>query len=297
MKPKITFLGPVGATFSHDAYVALAEIFGAPQVADSESESNCIPASSNAEIIKTVIAHGGYGAIAMETRAQGRVTEPLESFIELLQSYGKNENCPLQVAGAVRLKLHFCLMVQKGMSKSSVSRIIAHPKALGACKNRIAENAMPTLEVSSNGEAARLVAEDERYADCAALGPKSAALKYGLDILDNAFEDSEAITAFFLLTPRSTAVADGRKKGEVERALIVFSISHDSGSLVNALLPFKEEKLNLVQIHSVHVKEYIYHFAIEVEMKDIEREAFDRALAAFAKQTKQHLLFGPFKVV
>ena len=71
----VTFLGPVGATFSHDAYDMLAEIYDAPQVIADGAHTNCIPASVNTEILKLIAQHGGYGAVAMETKAEARVTE------------------------------------------------------------------------------------------------------------------------------------------------------------------------------------------------------------------------------
>jgi hypothetical protein len=89
----ITFLGPVGATFSHDAYTLLSEIYLVPQL-EIGAYSNCIPASANGEILGLIARHGGYGTIAMETLAEGRVAEPLESFIDLLRSYKTIRECP-----------------------------------------------------------------------------------------------------------------------------------------------------------------------------------------------------------
>ncbi len=288
---KITFLGPVGATFSHDAYNILADIYVAPKFIDYA------PAITNGEILKMVGKHGGYGAIAMETLAEGRVAEPLESFIELLKDYNA-QTIPFHVIGAIQLKLHFCLMAQKGQTKESLrernAKIVAHPKALGACKDHIAQTGLPTEGVNSNGEAARLVAEDSNYATYAALGPQSAAGKYSLSVLDSTFEDRDAVTTFFLIGPKThTTVV-----GEDNRVLIVFELPHTSGSLVKALHPFEEEKLNLIQIHSVHRSNRTYDFAIEIEVKKSkgELEAFDRALEKFIKVTQRYICFGPFTV-
>ena len=285
----ITFLGPVGATFSHDAYDILADIYGAPNV----TGMNCIPASSNGEILKLIQQHSGYGAIAMETLAEGRVAEPLESFIELLKSYPDTAKCPFCIVGAIRLKLHFCLMVRSGISKSDIVGVIAHPKALGACKGRIAALSIPTTNASSNGEAARLVAEHVEYARYAALGPRSAAEKYGLEILDEAYEDREAITTFFLIAPMSHQMSVGTQN----RVLVVFKLPHTSGSLVRSLQSFEREGLNLIQIHSVHAGNHAYHFAIEIEVALDQLEAFSRAMEAFRKYVDQCLSFGPFEVL
>ncbi len=285
----ITFLGPIGATFSHDAYDILAEIYDAPKV----NAVNCQPAVSNGEILRLIQQHDGYGAIAIETLAEGRVAEPLESFIELLKTYSSMSECNFRVVGAIRLKLHFCLMVQPGISESEISRIVAHPKALGACKGRIANKALQTTDASSNGEAARLVAESDEYLSAAALGPKSASGKYGLKVLDEAFEDGEAVTTFFLIAPASHHVSVGKEN----RVLIVFKVPHSPGALVRSLLPFEQEGLNLIQIHSVHAGNHTYNFAIEIEIKENELESLNRAMVGFKAFVDSYLCFGPFEVL
>lgn len=233
---KITFLGPVGATFSHDAYNVLAETYDAPKAIAEGQDKNCIPASTNGEIIKSILLHRGYGAIAMETLAEGRVAEPLESFIDLLKRYKKTEECPFHVIGAVKMRLHFCLMARKDLRHgSSILKVVAHPKAFGPCKGMLFANGLSFIEAKSNGEAARLVAESEEYSDCAALGPQSAAEKYDLKVLVKAFEDSSAITTFFLLGPKEHKVSVGKEN----RVLIVFKAPHKPGSLVRSLMPFE----------------------------------------------------------
>ena len=278
-KHKITFLGPIGATFSHDAYNALAGIYGAPAV----TNENYVEAKNNGEVLRLIAKHGGYGAIAMETLAEGRVAEPVEAFIETLQY----DECTFHIVGAVQMKLHFCLMAREG---AEVCGIIAHPKSLGACKGKIQ---WPTASAPSNGEAARLVAQNTEYATHAALGPRSAAEKYDLKILDEAFEDKEAITTFFLIAPKDHTVATGKKN----RALIVYKVLHKPGSLVDSLIPFKTEGLNMIQIHSVHAGNGVYHFAIEVEVGENEMDKWQRAMKVFESSVEKHFTFGPFEVL
>lgn len=289
----ITFLGPVGATFSHDAYDILAEIYGAPKTECSGPEINCIPASNNREVLGLIAKHGGYGALAMETLAEGRVAEPLESFIELLGPYGNEKPCPFHLVGSIKLKLHFCLMARKEVSAKLINRIIAHPKALGACKMRVASMGVPTMDASSNGEAARLIAESNDHAFSAALGPRSASQKYGLQVLAQEYEDQEAITTFFLVAPKEHKVSIGKKN----RVLIVFKVPHKPGSLVRALQSFEQENLNLIQIHSVHAGNLTYNFAIEIDVEEGSLNAFKRARQTFESCVEKHLTFGPFEVL
>lgn len=283
----ITFLGPVGATFSHDAYIALAEAYDAPRI-----ENNTLsPAHKNGEILRMLCAHRGYGAVAMETRAGGRVAEPLESFIDLLKDYD-DDTCPITILGATRMKLHFRLMARRNMRLTEIKGIIAHEKAIDACKARIQAAALTAIEASSNGEAARCVAENSEYAAFAALGPGSAAAKYGLIILSDAYEDKEAVTTFHLVGPRTNA----SRIGAHNRALLVFGLKHEAGALVHALTPFEREGVNLVQIHSFHVGENTYNFAIEVEATQDDLPRLATAIESFKGKVERYIIFGPFEI-
>ncbi|OIO31539.1 MAG: hypothetical protein COZ49_03715 [Candidatus Yonathbacteria bacterium CG_4_10_14_3_um_filter_47_65] len=290
---KVTFLGPARTTFSHCAYDILAELFGAPEVIRNGTEANYIPSIANKDVLPTIIERRCYGAIAMETLAEGRMTDELEGFIRLLGMYRRNDECPFHVIGAIQLKIHFCFMARHGVGLASVSKIMAHPKALGACKKSVATLDVPTLGVTSNGEAARMVAMDDEYAMCAALAPRSAAEEYGLDVLIDRFEDETAITTFLLIAPKAHPVTTADKN----RILVIFSVPHKAGSLVRALLAFDMEEMNLVQIHSVHVGNHTYHFAAELEVEHDQMDAMKRAMHEFGSRVERYLSFGPFAVI
>jgi len=284
---KITFLGPFGATFSHDAYNVLAELYGAPKA----TEYCYYPASSNSEILKIITGHSGYGAIATETLADARIDENLGEFAGLLDA--TQASIPFCIAGAIQLELHFCLMARHDISLDSISRVVGHNKAYGVCKENIARLGAAFVRVDSNGEAARLVAESEEYRLSAALGPRSAAQKYGLSILNDTFEDARAVTTFFLLAPSSHEIATTEKN----RLLVAFKSPHKPGGLAYSLLPFAEEGLNLTHLYSSHSSNLTYNFVIEVEVGAHEIRAVDRAMEKFRKHVDKHLSFGPFPVL
>lgn len=276
----ITFLGPYGATFSHEAYDALSKSFNAPKVTENSYRS----ASSNDEVLKLVIEHGGYGAIAFETLAEGVLVETFDSFINLLRTYKTQQECPFHVIGGIQMELHFCLMAYQ---EENIEKIIAHPKALGACKNNIDRMGWQTIAASSNGEAARLVAESDECKNYAALGPKTAAEKYGLKILNNAFEDKKAITTFLLVGPKSHPIGQGKNN----RTIIIFDIPNTPGSLIKTLTFF--EKFNVTKIHSAYAGGGNYSIGLEIESSHSELQ---EALLKFKRFVQTNLIFGPFPV-
>lgn len=290
MEPSITFLGPAGTTFSHDAYVKLASMYRAPTILPDLS--NCSPASNNGEILSKIIDHGGYGAVAMETVAEGRVDQTLESFIDLLSKFPKTTSSPIGILGAVKLGLTFCLMGRPGITTNKAHGIISHPKSLGACANRIKKTGLATATANSNGEAARLVAHSQEYANFLAIGPRSAAQSYNLEVIESGFEDSLAHTTFFLIGPRQDRV----HIGNLIRCLIVFEIPHVPGGLLKTLEILAGHNLNMIQIHSMHVGNRTYHFAVETEGHLNTLGATNQALKEIAESTPKCLTFGPFQV-
>ena len=286
---KVTFVGPYGATFTHNAYVALAKAFGAPSV----TPECYVPVSTNGEVLETIVRHGGYGALAMETLAEARVTESLDSLVRLLRRYASLEECPVRILGAVAMRLHFCLMAREGVWLADVAKVVAHPKSFGPCEAHLKELGVPRESVSSNGEAARLIAEDPSYASAAALGPRAAAEHYGLRVLAEAFEDEEAVTTFFLIGPPSHPPATGQNN----RVLLIFKVPDESGALLRILAPLAEEHLSMSQIHSVGVGKGEYHFVIEFGTRATQLATVEGVLEKIRTQVEEHLFFGPFQVL
>ncbi|MDD5721416.1 MAG: prephenate dehydratase domain-containing protein [Candidatus Pacebacteria bacterium] len=289
---RITYLGPQGATFSELAYIELARLFGAPSLNVGE----IVLAGKNQDVLPLVFNHGGYGAIAMETDAEGRVDGPVNTFIQLLRNCETSEDCPITVIGAIKMPISFALMVRPGVQKKDIRTVVAHPKALGACRNMVnclVSDQEKIIESDSNGLAAEDVATKQKFSQAAALGPRVAADRYGLQILEEACEDSPATTTFFLLGPKSRP----QVMQEVNRSLLVFRVKHEPGSLVKTLLPFSDAGLNLRQIHSLYTGKGQYDFAVEIECGKDQEEDLVRAMYGSMRHMMCYVLFGPFPVV
>lgn len=284
-----TVLGPIGSTFSFAAWPYLVEHFNAPD----GDEVNCIPAVVNPDILKTVLSHGGYGAIAINTQCGGKVQDSTESFGGLLQKYSSNDVCTFTVIGAVRLTLNFCLMARPGFDLATITGIISHKMGLIACGDLIKMFNVKTVQASSNGAAAETVATNDAYAHFAALGPNTAAEKFGLDILSEHVESEPAYTTFALVGPKQHTVAHA----DNNEAIVVFNTGNHPGALVDALSAFKDNGLNLSHITSTHVANGSYNFTVGVKIPRSKILAFNRAAALIKIRSLSCLCFGPFPVI
>jgi prephenate dehydratase len=291
-EPYITCLGPPGTTFSEQAYHWLATAYDAPKLVCDGPMRNCVPARANTEVLRRIAEHGGYGTIAIATQAKGHVDKVVYSFGRLLQEYAA-DTCPFHVVGAVRHRIHFCLMARPGIALTEIDTIIAHTEAIEPCKGNIRALAVRTEEADTSGEAARRVAELDTYRLSAALAPQSAADTYGLSVLNAAFEDTPAHTTFLLLAPKKHRVS----VGICNRVLLVFKLSHVPLAMVNALKPFGETGLNMTMIHDIPVPGELYDFMIELDVPESKVGAYQEALLVAARFMEVHISFGPFEVL
>lgn len=284
---KVTFLAPYGATFTHDAYMLLSERYGVPKA----NSVSYVPVAHNRDVLPALLEHHGYGTVAMKTMAEGRNDEPVESFINLLRTFPNNTNCPLAVVGLVRMPVHFHLMRRAEYRDTPLTQVLAHTKALGACQAQLAQLGVEVCDVSSNGEAARLVAESDEYAMAGALGPRSAADMYRLAVLREGLEDRPAVTEFVLIGPQThTAVS-----GDSNRAFLIFEVPHHPLALCKVLEVIGREEFNLLHIHSVHVEGDTYHFMAEVSVPGAGLSEFGLVVSNLREYTTRQLVFGPFE--
>ena len=292
---KHVYLGPSQVTFSALAHAKFLKLFQLPSVT-SEDE---ILAESNEQVLPLITKHAGLGVIAMETEAEGRIDQPINSFVQLLQGYKNEESCPFEVIAALRMSVSFALMARPEVPLDQIKTVIAHPKALGACKTRLSAYGMTNfVEADSNGKAADEVARNPAYAHAAALGPEIAAAKYGLKILENCCEDQPAFTTFFLLAPKvRKPLTEQKVLSEINRSLLIFRVNHRPRALVNVLEPFADAELNLRQVHSYYVGKGQYDFALEIDSTGIESQVHAQAINKAKKYMDRHILFGPFPVL
>jgi len=287
---KITYLGPSGTTFSALAYVKLAELFGAPGLVDGEESL----AGTNEEVLSLVIEHGGWGVVAMETMAEGRVEGPVNSFLRLLDCHQTAETCRTKIVGAIEMPINFALMAQSGVAIRDIDTVVTHIKSFGACKNKIQALGAKFVESSSNGQAALDVANKPTFAKAAALAPKTAASKYGLQILEEAFEDRLAVTTFFLLGPKINPPVS---LGKVYRSMLVSRFKNRPGSLVEVLIPFATARINLRHVRDYYTGGGQYDFVCQFDCHGDQVVDHARAMGEASKHMERHILFGPFPVV
>ncbi len=238
----IAYLGPQG-TFSEAAAV---KHFGhATQGMACASIDDVFRAVERGE------AH--YGIAPVENSTEGAVNRTLDLLL----------SSPLKICGEVMLRVRQCLMRVRGGGEGmdGIEVIYSHAQSLGQCHEWLSQNlrGVKTIEATSNGEAARLAAENP---DAAAIAGEIAAERYGLYIVAHDIEDEANNTTRFLVLGREQTAPSGRDKTS-----LVLSAHNRPGALLELLAPLASHNIGLSKLESRPARngawEYVFYVDID----------------------------------
>jgi chorismate mutase / prephenate dehydratase len=225
---KIAFLGPQG-TFTQ---AAALKHFG--------HSVKSVPMASIDEVFREVesgAAH--YGVVPVENSTEGMVNSTLDSFMR----------STLKICGEVELRIHQHLLVKETVAAKKITHIYSHEQSLAQCRqwlNRHLPHA-ERISVSSNAEAARMVAEGD-VSDgqaVAAIAGDMAAELYQLTRLTEKLEDQPDNTTRFLIIGSDAVPASGDDKTS-----ILVGTRNKPGALYQLLAPFQRENISLTRVET-----------------------------------------------
>jgi chorismate mutase / prephenate dehydratase len=253
---RVAYLGPP-FSFTH---LAAIERFG--------ESADLIPVNTIAAVFEEVNrGHADYGIVPIENSTDGRIVDTLDMFTRL----------PLRICGEVQLSVHHNLLSR--CPRSEIVEIYSKPQALSQCRDWLARN-MPQarlIEVTSTSTAAQL-ARDKPGA--AAVASQQASIEYDLQIAAEKIEDNEHNITRFAIIGDDVAKPTGK-----DRTAILLQIPHKPGSLGDALVAFKQNKINLTWIESFPLRgaESGYLFFL-----DFEGHAGEAKVARTLKELEKH---------
>ena len=263
---RVAYLGPE-FTFSH-----LAAIEGFGQSAE------LVPVGTIAAVFEEVErGQAQFGVVPMENSTDGRVSDTLECFAR----------SHVRICAGLPLRIHHCLL---GIgARDDLRTVYSKPQPLSQCRNWLARH-LPNVglhEVGSTAEAARRAKDDPRSA---AVASAQAGIHYGLPVLVRNIEDNaDNVTRFAVISSRS-----GNHTGHDKTALL-FEISHEPGTLADALVIFKRNRLNMTMLESFPIPGSLgrYLFFLEFEGHQDDANA-RRAVAALSKNAMRIEVLGSY---
>lgn len=269
---KFGFLGP-GGTFTEEAVAKY------PPAA----EAILIPYPSIPEVIMAV-AQGQVqeGIVPTENSIEGAVNVSLDMLVHQVD---------LQVKYEVVLPVQHNLLARPGTKIEDVEIVYSHPQALAQCASFTNERLKGAAvhSTSSTTVAASLVAESQEK--WAAIGTKTAAQLYGLQILVEGIQAVNDNYTRFLVLAQSDHPPTGQDKTS-----IAFAQQKDQpGGLYSIMGEFALRNINLTRIESRPTRkmlgEYIFFLDLEGHRKD---EIVREALEQIAKKTTFFKILGSY---
>lgn len=258
--PCVAYLGPQG-TFSE---LAMLKRFGSSALPQ--------PCGSIDEVFRAAESERvDFAVVPVENSSEGAVSRSLDLLLAT----------PLLIVGEVSIPVHLHLLAL-GTTLEGVTRVLAHPQALGQCVAWLNQNA-PHLErvsVASNAEAARQASLDPRVA---AIASDQAAVRYGLLTVAPLIQDDAHNRTRFLVLGRHAS----RRSGQDKTSLIL-SVPNRAGAVYEMLAPLARNGVSMTRFESrpARTGAWEYHFFV-----DVEGHADDANIAATLKELQATCAF------
>ena len=169
----------------------------------------------------------------------------------------------LHISNVYDLSIRHQLMAAPHATIETVKNVCSHPQALQQCADFIRRNDLEPIACANTAVAAKQVA-DSGDPTLAAIASEETARLYGLQILQRNINESAWNTTRFAVLTR----ADNRPTDIVGmRTMLFFSVSHQSGSLAEAISIIGKHGFNMLSLRSRAQKDLLwqYYFAVEME--------------------------------
>lgn len=264
---KVAYLGPEGTYTQAAVYKHFGHAVGS------------LALTAIDEIFREVEAgNADYGVVPVENSTEGVVSHTLDQLV----------GSPLAICGEVSLAVHHHLL-SNAANLAGVKRVVAHAQSLGQCRSWL-DTHLPNVmreAVASNGEAARMVANESQSA---AIAARAASSLYDVPVLASNIEDEPNNTTRFLVLGRQQVPPTGS-----DMTSIMVSIRNQPGMLHRLLTPAAEAGVDLSRIESRPSRRaaWDYNFFIDLE-GHVQEERVRQVIEAIEAQAAYLKILGAY---
>ena len=195
--------------------------------------------------------------IPIENSVEGSVSVTLDELAN-----GKR----LVIVDEVALPVRLALMARPGTGMAGIARLASHPHALAQVRRYLAEE-LPDATIipaTSTAGAAEALTHEPAMWD-AAVAPRLAADRYGLEVLAENIGDTEDATTRFVMVRLPGAIPE--PTGADKTTLSLFMRLDQPGALMAILNEFAVRGVNLTRIESRPTRKALgdYFFSVDLE--------------------------------
>jgi len=250
IKKKIAYLGPPG-TFTEEALDKFIKDL---------SQVRKISFPTVADVIRSVDrGEADEGLIPMENSIEGSVN--ITQDILTFESEAK-------IIGEVTIPVKHSLIGKKNIKLDNIKKVISHPHATAQCRKFLSTNLKGAEIIAANSTAEAVKILKEENDDIAAIGTKTAAKIYDLEIIENDIEDNKDNKTRFVFIGNSIQTKTGNDK----TSIVCFLKEDRPGSLYNILKEFACRNINLARLESRPAKkdlgDYVFMIDLDGHLQD-----------------------------
>ena len=273
---RISYLGPEG-TFSHEALL---------KYCGNSKEIISIPMPTIVDVIKSIDkGEADEGVAPIENSIEGSVN--ITQDVLTFESEAK-------IIRELTLPIKHNLIAKKGVKIKNIKKIISHPHATAQCRMYLSAN-LPDVEIiAANSTAEAIKKLTNLDPDVAAIGTKTAAQLYNLEIIADDIEDSKVNKTRFIFLGSYIPSKSGLDK----TSIVCFLKKDKPGSLFNILKEFADRNINLTKIESRHARKEIgdYVFMIDMEGHIHDKVIYD-AIESLRRNVYMIKILGSYPVL
>jgi prephenate dehydratase len=241
----VAYFGP-DATFTHEALLTQPDLVGA----------ELRPLGTITAVLEAV-ADGqvDLGFVPIENAIEGTVSATIDGLIFDVDLYIQRE---------VVMDIHLHLMAKPGTDLDQVRQVSSYPHALAQCQKFLAHR-LPEAEqraAQSTADGARLLGESAA-SNAAAIAPRLAAERYGLNILAEDVEDHPENQTRFVAVARSVVP---KASGHDKTSIVCFQRADHPGSLHGILGQFAARNINLTKLESRPTKQGLGDYCFVIDL-------------------------------
>lgn len=252
----------------------------------SEEEIEIVPCETFRDVFKSIDTDNDLlGLIAIENTIAG----------SLLQNHNLLRESGCLIIGEYKLRISHQFAVLPGQNILDIKEVYSHPIALMQCENFLEENKhLLAVESDDTATSAKEIAE-KKITGRAAICSRSAAEKYGLEILAESIETNKRNFTRFLLIAKPDMAYRMNLDMELNKSTIVFTLPHEEGSLSKVLTILSFYNINLTKIQSLPIigREWEYQFYVALTFQNYER--YRQALDAIKPLTREFKNLGEYR--
>lgn len=191
----------------------------------------------------------------------------------LLHNYELLRESGMTIIGEYKLHIEHSIMCLPEDDWSTITEVNSHPVALMQCRDFLSSHPeFKVVEAEDTAGAAEMISR-KHLRGHAAICHADAAPLYGLKVLEQGIEDNKHNFTRFLLMCDPWSADKMRDLHHTNKSSIVFTLTHEEGSLSQVLSIFSFYKINLTKIQSLPIigREWEYMFYIDVSYDDYVR--------------------------